>query len=837
MKYSLTVCMALGMMSVLVPSVAADKPSPNRSEMAQAQSWVADNFKRIKKSGEAPSPVKASKYSVGLNVLENHDPIAQNKRPDGIPIKIGKIEFQRGLLCHANSKVVVRLPGPGKTFSSIVGIHSDAGGGSVIFSVKAGEKEVFRSSVLHCGDDGVPVNVTLDGVQELTLEVGDSGDGITCDQSDWADAKVILENGNEIWLGDMPVITHQDVHDRKVMSPAFSFIYGNMLSDDLLGSWKFSEHVRKLDVKRKERAQIYTDPDTGLEMRIVIIQYNDYPTVEWTVYFKNTGKQDTPILEGILPLDMRISKRDQDEFILHHNVGTPYSPEDYKPLETKLEPNSKLFIGAAGGRPMNTDMPYFNLQWGKMGMIVVLGWTGQWISSFIRDNEDGVRIAGGQEMTHFKLHPGEEVRTPLVVIQFWTGGDLVRSQNIWRRWMRAYNLPRQEGEPLKPVLSGAGADLFPELIDTVSDEITLLDGHVQHKLNIDYWWRDAGWYPCGNSWANTGTWEPDPVRYPKGLRELADQIHKNKMKFIVWFEPERVTPSSWLAENHPEWVFGGKGGGLLKLGDPDAWNWVVNHVDGLITSQGIDMYRQDFNMDPLSFWRANDTPDRQGITEIKHIEGLLAYWDELKRRHPKMPFDCCASGGRRNDLEMMRRGVPLSKTDYCGGTISSQCQLYGISSWLPYYGAGLGASQDMYVLRSNIAPWSAECWDTRNPDLNYPLLRQFVSEWRKVSPYLLNGDYYPLTRYELSENVWMAWQFDVPETGEGVVQAFRREASIEESMTYKLQNLIPDATYLLTDFDTNKPLLLTGRELMVDGLTIKMTQCPWAKIITYKKVD
>ena len=69
-------------------------------------------------------------------------------------------------------------------------------------------------------------------------------------------------------------------------------------------------------------------------------------------------------------------------------------------------------------------------------------------------------------------------------------------------------------------------------------------------------------------------------------------------------------------------------------------------------------------MDPLSFWRDNDAEDRQGITEIRHVEGYLAYWDELRRRHPEMLIDTCASGGRRNDLETLRRAVPLLRSDF-----------------------------------------------------------------------------------------------------------------------------------------------------------------------------
>lgn len=64
---------------------------------------------------------------------------------------------------------------------------------------------------------------------------------------------------------------------------------------------------------------------------------------------------------------------------------------------------------------------------------------------------------------------------------------------------------------------------------------------------------------------------------------------------------------------------------LLNLGNPEARRWLTDHIDRLLTQEGIDLYRQDFNMDPLEFLRAADAPDRQGITENKHVVGYLAY--------------------------------------------------------------------------------------------------------------------------------------------------------------------------------------------------------------------
>ena len=92
-------------------------------------------------------------------------------------------------------------------------------------------------------------------------------------------------------------------------------------------------------------------------------------------------------------------------------------------------------------------------------------------------------------------------------------------------------------------------------------------------------------------------------------------------------------------------------------------DWLIEHVDAQIKAYGIRIYRQDFNFDPLPYWL--DAPaDRLGITENLHIQNYLRFWDELRLRNPDLIIDSCASGGRRNDYEAMRRSVALHFTDY-----------------------------------------------------------------------------------------------------------------------------------------------------------------------------
>jgi alpha-galactosidase len=795
--------------------------------MAESRRWVSAAFEGTAASAPAP----------GMEVISNFDLVQKDARFSK-PLKLAGTRYDRGLFCHAPSKIIVRLPSPGKTFKAVAGVDSNEqtanGQGSVVFVVHVAGKQAFRSAVLKEGMPAVPVEVDLAGAHEFTLEVNDSGDGIGCDQADWADAKITLADGKEVWLTDLTVAGGPAVSNPG--APVFSFMYDGKPSSEFLKEWKLERTSKPLDAQRTERTMTYTDPKTGLIVRVVAIEYRDFPTVEWTVYFRNPGTSPTPLLEKIQALDAQFARGHYGEFLLHHAVGSPCAQNDYAPLESTLEPKTEKRIGAAGGRPTNSDMSYFNLEVATgHGVIVVVGWPGQWSSLWTRDADTGLHVQAGQELTRFTLLPGEEVRSPLIVLQFWAG-DWIRSQNVWRRWMLAHNVPRPGGNLPQPELFGCSSHLFNEMCDAnEANQKMCIDRYVAERIPIGHWWMDAGWYPCApEGWPKTGTWEVDTKRFPNGLRAISDHAHSKGIKTILWFEPERVHPGTWLTEHHPEWIFGGAGGGLLNLGNPEARTWLTGHVDKLLTDQGIDLYRQDFNMDPLGNWRSADAPDRQGIAEIRHVEGYLAYWDALLARHPQMFIDSCASGGRRNDLETMRRAIPLWRSDWRCDPIGTQAATYGISLWIPL--SGTGAQEiDPYVFRSNMVPFTNCLLDIRNKKLDYDQLRKLTSQWRDVSACYL-GDFYPLTMYSLGKDAWMAWQFDRPECGEGMIQAFRREKSIFETGRLKLFGLVPDARYEIIDVDRSEPQQATGRELMNKGLLVSIPDQPGAALIRYRQV-
>jgi len=93
------------------------------------------------------------------------------------------------------------------------------------------------------------------------------------------------------------------------------------------------------------------------------------------------------------------------------------------------------------------------------------------------------------------------------------------------------------------------------------------------------------------------------------------QYNAKGMKYLLWFEPERAVVGTPLTVEHPEWFIGEEGGEfggdvkrpfvkwrLFNFGDPIARQAMTNLMSDLITKEGIDIFRQDCNFGPASFW-------------------------------------------------------------------------------------------------------------------------------------------------------------------------------------------------------------------------------------------
>ena len=620
------------------------------------------------------------------------------------------------------------------------------------------------------------------------------------------------------------------------ITPPISFLYGGLSSANLLPAWNFQRTQQELDANRTKWVLTWTDPTSGLAVKCRAIEFYDYPAVKWVVYFQNTGVADTAILSDVQAADYWLNSRMTGDFVLLHARGSRAEAIDFEPLETQLGPGASIALAPYAGRSSDTTLPFFTISNpDNTGAIIAVGWSGQWAASFTRDSGQNVKVRAGMELTHLKLHPGETIRTPAMMQLFWAG-NRIHGQNQFRRLLLDHWSPRPAGPLVDPPVAASVHATYCFECTSQANMVPFVNTTADHGFPVDYIWIDAGWYNLNGttSWVNVGTWEADPVRYPNGMKPVADAAHNRGYKFLLWFEPERVTNGSWLMNNHPDWVFlQGNDWPLLNLGNPDALAWAKNHFSTMINQIGVDCYRHDFNVFPLSAWRTGEAADRQGMNEIRHIMGLYEYFDYLQAQHPNLVIDNCASGGRRIDFEMLRRALTLTRTDYLWYTESAQAMQYALSLWVPLTGLG-SVSYSPYDFRSGAGSHFVTAFNHNDAGMWAPAIAR-VNELNAIR-HLYRGDFYPLTGYTQGDNVWIAWQYDSPEIGEGLVEAFRRANSVTtSSMIFKLSGLDPSATYTIDDLDTPGTITRSGSELMNTGLLVNIPSEPGSALITYVK--
>lgn len=655
--------------------------------------------------------------------------------------------------------------------------------------------------------------------------------------------------------------------------PPFSFVYDGSPSSELLPTWPRQRSVRSLGSGRQETTVLWTDPVTGLKVRWVIVNYAGYRTTSWRVFFENGPTNKSAILEDVLAVDLTVGSIPGGPWTIRTGNGSYYGNEDYKPFDLSLDPDTFRLFTTEGGRPTNghhqPDLsstfigggwPYYNVDWGTGGCIVALGWPGQWGMQITRPDNEHLSFRGGVcqrdaasngdelgslELIRLWLEPGETIRSPLVVTLPWKSDDWLDAQNTWRNWMMDHHMPRRKNEDPPTTVCMTEATGYFGFVSSEDLELEWMNEYGANGTTVgtggvhEYWWMDAGWYDTDSGWTKVGTWEPDPERFPDGILPVTDRARELGMSTILWFEPQRVEPGTWLAENRPEWLLQIPGGGssILNFGDPEARDWAIEHFNSFISSQRIDgFYREDHNINPLEHWNLNDPPDRRGITQIRHVQGHLQYWESIRDRNPGLLIDTCASGGRRNDIESVGYALPLLRSDWVVDPRGTQCQNYGVSLWLPFHGnqaVGRSDLSDNYLQRGSMAPGYHLSMEAE-PDADWENMRRLASEWDDIRQGYL-GNYYPLTEYSLEQDVWMAYQFHQRDNNGGFLQAFRRPDSGTERMWLRLRGL-RGGRYRLTDYHTGKSWTSTSRGLMSRGISVELADAPSATTIRYERL-
>ncbi len=834
-------CVAIAIVGAGIPISTPCLAGETVPEVMLNRQWAERAFTQ-----DPPAPPPANRLVIIHEDAPGDTKLGRCAAVTAPPMRLGDRVYEHGIGVNSLSVIRVILAKPAECFTSTIGIdrNMDHSPASVRFHVSVDDSDLFATDVIRAGDAPQDVHVPLNGRRSFDLIVDVGGDDRNSDQADWADAKVTLQDGTELWLDD---IGRQAT---PVSGLPFSFVYGGRHSSEFIHLWKRNVAVEQVTASQLRRVLTLTDPESGLEVEAVGTIYLDTPGVDWTVYFTNQGDVDTPVIEQVRALDATVDVGLGSNVVIHRLNGAPCAADDWMPFDQPVPIGQTVEFSATNGRSSNVS-PWFNIDWGQGGVITAIGWSGQWTASVeLRDGK--LRTQAGMQNLHTVLHPGERIRTPRIMQLYWQDGDQYRAYNLFRRTMFAHVMPRIDGKVVEPPIVHLSTSFY-ELND--SNEQNVLSHLASTEgLGFELFWLDAYWTgPNGfpNSMGNYGfpleRVEPRD-RFPNGLKAIGDAVKRADLKFLMWFEPERVAGGTYLAKEHPEWVIGGSHGGLLNLGIPAARQYMTDYLNTAIQEYQLTGLRIDYNIDPLGAWQAMDAadPNRIGMTEIRYVEGLYRMWDDIRHANPHLWIDDCASGGRRVDLEAVSRALVLWRSDntcdmldlnpqtILAAAMKNQLMSAGLNRYLPFSTVGqMGATP--YLFRSGFNGGIAFGEDIRGDDYPRELLRQGIAEGKRIRKYYY-GNFYPLSEVNVDPRDWCVMQYHLPAEQSGMVQAFRREKSPYASYDCSLREIDASANYEVTtyvSYDPDPPVTMNGAALQ--KLTIAISDRPGSVIVEYRR--
>jgi len=519
------------------------------------------------------------------------------------------------------------------------------------------------------------------------------------------------------------------------------------------------------------------------------------------------------------------------------------------------------FDSGRGGYSTNNDMPYLVVQVDDIGgLFWALEWPGAWWACVNRLQEDprdiwleagpiaAVRDYKQYDQIDIMLEPGESIPLPACVIGLYRG-DQRDGCNALRRFI-ASQIPLLDGRRLVPPVSynhffGLGLDC--------SDEQMRRQADAAARIGVEYFVNDAGWYDGSardglDFMRGTGNWRSENRnKYPQGLDALAQYVEQLGMKFGIWMGMENCAADSLLAREHPQWVIPIEPGEpsmvgthcLVDLGQGDAVEWFKETIDLIFPRFHVQWLRWDLNIYPEPCWLKNDPPARRGVTQIRHVQGLLELWDYILSNYPRVCIEACCGGGRRMDLACLRRAHTYWCNDETRRPHLQRWENTGANHFLPgnflnrnicYDGNGHYPPWYYHSLMGGTLSFGDRLaqWD----DQGIETAAKHVAVYKQIR-HLLMHDYYPLFGQAPTLDQWDGWQFHDPQADEGVVFCFRC-LSGQETVRIRLRNLHESAAYDLTDPYTGEARTCRGGELTSAAMKLTL-DVNGSRVLRYRR--
>lgn len=355
-------------------------------------------------------------------------------------------------------------------------------------------------------------------------------------------------------------------------------------------------------------------------------------------------------------------------------------------------------------------------------------------------------IGGGEllEPGEVRIAPGERYAGPELVLT-WSAEGIDGATARLHRSLRAR--PSHPTSP-RPLLLNTWEAVY---FDHDLDRLTQL-ADVAAEVGVERFVLDDGWFRGRrDDRAGLGDWFVDAEVWPDGLLPLSRHVHERGMQFGLWFEPEMVNPDSDLAREHPDWLLQERPDltwrhqFVLDVSRPEVAAYLLERLDTVITEAEVDYVKWDHNRDLHAALGVDGSPRVHAHTLA--VYGVL---DELRRRHPRLEIESCASGGARVDLGILERTDRVWASD-TNDPIERQSIQRWTQTLLPpeLIGSHIGPAEAHTTHRHASLAFRATTalfghagieWDlTRNDEAELEAVRGFTALYRELRPLLHAG--------------------------------------------------------------------------------------------------
>jgi alpha-galactosidase len=403
----------------------------------------------------------------------------------------------------------------------------------------------------------------------------------------------------------------------------------------------------------------FADPVYHLRVVLRFVVHVEHDLIARSARLENGG--DRPVLvERALSAGLGLPPGRYEAWTLHGQWGREFGLER-RPLQpgkfvtesrrgfTSQETNSWFAASSAG----ETDEHHGRVWFGA------LAWSGNWTIVFEVERNDALNVVAGINPfdSSLQLEPDEGFETPALICGYGEDG-LGGAARLLHRYQAQVVLPERHRSTLRPILYNSWEATYFDV--GAEQQIDL--ARTAAGLGVELFVVDDGWFGArDHDRAGLGDWVVNLRKFPRGLAELIDEVHRLGMQFGIWVEPEMVNPDSDLYRAHPDWTFQVPGREptfvrnqlVLNFARQDVRENIFGQLERLLHEHAIDFVKWDHNRPYTEVGWPAAPRQRQREVWVRHVRGVYEVIGRLRARFPDLLMETCAGGGGRADLGIL----------------------------------------------------------------------------------------------------------------------------------------------------------------------------------------